>query len=88
MKKCSEVMTQNLVCCLPTDTASKAAQLMKDEDVGSIPVIEDEQTMKLIGIVTDRDLALQVGHVFLLIEEGNDDGNLGRVGHGGVKREA
>ena len=60
MKKCSDVMTQDPVCCLPTDTVSKAAQLMKDEDVGSIPVIEDEETMKLIGIVTDRDLALQV----------------------------
>ncbi|HXD10918.1 MAG TPA: CBS domain-containing protein [Anaerolineales bacterium] len=60
MKKCSDVMTQDPVCCLPTDSVSKAAQLMKDEDVGSIPVIEDEQTMKLIGIVTDRDLALQV----------------------------
>ena len=60
MKKCKDVMTQNPVCCLPTDTVSKAAQLMKDEDVGSIPVVEDEQTMKLIGIVTDRDLALQV----------------------------
>ena len=60
MKKCSDVMTQDPVCCLPTDTVSKAAQLMKSEDVGSIPVIEDEQTMKLIGIVTDRDLALQV----------------------------
>jgi len=60
MKKCKDVMTQNPVCCLPTDIVSKAARLMKDEDVGSIPVIEDEQTMKLIGIVTDRDLALQV----------------------------
>jgi CBS domain-containing protein len=60
MKKCSDVMTENPVCCLPTDTVSKVAQLMKAEDVGSIPVIEDEQTMKLIGIVTDRDLALQV----------------------------
>jgi len=60
MKKCKDVMTQNPVCCLPTDTVSKAAQLMKAENVGSIPVIEDEQTMKLIGIVTDRDLALQV----------------------------
>ena len=54
MKKCKDVMTQNPVCCLPTDTVSKAAQMMKDEDVGSIPVVEDEQTMKLIGIVTDR----------------------------------
>jgi CBS domain-containing protein len=60
MKKCSDVMTQSPVCCLPTDSVSKAAQLMEAEDVGSIPVIEDEQTMKLIGIVTDRDLALQV----------------------------
>ena len=60
MKKCSDVMTQDPACCLPTDTVSKAAQLMKDENVGSIPVIENEQTMKLIGIVTDRDLALQV----------------------------
>ena len=53
-------MTKDPVCCLPTDTVSKAAQLMKAEDVGSIPVVEDKQTMKLIGIVTDRDLALQV----------------------------
>jgi CBS domain-containing protein len=60
MKTCSEVMTKNPVCCLPTDTVSKASQLMKAEDVGSIPVVEDEQTMKLIGIVTDRDLAMQV----------------------------
>jgi CBS domain-containing protein len=60
MKKCSEVMTKNPSCCLPTDSVSKAAQLMQKEKVGSIPVIENEQTKKLIGIVTDRDLALQV----------------------------
>ena len=60
MKKCKDVMTQDPVCCLPTDTVSTAAQLMKTEDVGSIPVVEDIQTMKLIGIVTDRDLTLQV----------------------------
>ena len=33
---------------------------MKKGNVGSILVIESEQTKKLIGIVTDRDLALQV----------------------------
>lgn len=60
MKKCSEVMTKNPSCCLPTDTVAKAAQQMKKEKVGSIPVIENEKTKKLIGIVTDRDLALQV----------------------------
>ena len=43
MKTCSEVMTKDLVCCLPNDTAAKAAQLMKSENIGSIPVIESEQ---------------------------------------------
>src|SRR5689334_20009100 len=60
MKKCFEVMTQDPTCCLPTDLVSKAAALMKKENVGSIPVIESEQTRRLIGIVTDRDLALNV----------------------------
>ncbi|MBI5932142.1 MAG: CBS domain-containing protein [Chloroflexi bacterium] len=53
-------MTKSLVCCLPHDTAAKAAQLMRSGNIGSIPVIESEQTQKLVGIVTDRDLALKV----------------------------
>lgn len=60
MKKCDEVMTKNPVCCLPNDMAAKAARLMKLENIGSIPVIENEQTKKLVGIVTDRDLALKI----------------------------
>ena len=60
MKKCDEVMTKNPVCCLPNDVVAKVAQLMKSENVGSIPVIENEQNKKLIGIVTDRDLTLKV----------------------------
>ena len=59
MKKCSEVMTKNPVCCLPNDSVAKAAELMKSQNIGSIPVI-DEQTQKLVGIVTDRDLALKI----------------------------
>jgi CBS domain-containing protein len=53
-------MTKNIVFCVPDDLASKAAMLMKNENVGSIPVIEDEKTRKLVGIVTDRDLTLKV----------------------------
>ena len=33
---------------------------MKSEHVGSIPVVENEQTKKLVGIVTDRDLTLKI----------------------------
>lgn len=60
MLKCNVVMTENPVCCLPTDSVSSAAIKMKDENVGSIPVVESEESGKLIGIVTDRDLAVQV----------------------------
>jgi CBS domain-containing protein len=60
MKKCSEVMTKDPVCCLPNDSVAKAAELMKNENIGSIPVIESQQSQKLIGIVTDRDLALKI----------------------------
>ena len=60
MKKCNEVMTKNPVCCLPNDSVAKAAELMKSENIGSIPVIENKQSQKLVGIVTDRDLALEI----------------------------
>ena len=66
MKNCDEVMTKKLVCCLPNDTVARVAQLMKRENIGSIPVIESEQTQELVGIVTDRDLALKI------VAEGRD----------------
>jgi len=60
MKKCNEVMTKNPVCCLPDNMVAEAAKLMKSKNIGSIPVIENKQTKKLAGIVTDRDLALKI----------------------------
>jgi CBS domain-containing protein len=60
MKKCSEVMTSNPVCCLPDDMAADVAELMRSENSGSIPVVENTETRKLVGIVTDRDLALRI----------------------------
>jgi len=57
---CREVMTDNPVCCLPTDTVSQAARTMRREDVGPVPVVSDDQHKLLIGIVTDRDLAIKV----------------------------
>jgi CBS domain-containing protein len=57
---CKEVMTVNPVCCLATDLVSEAARIMRREDVGPVPVINDDQHRHLIGIVTDRDLAIKV----------------------------
>jgi CBS domain-containing protein len=36
-------MTEDPACCLPGDTVDQVAQLMKDDDVGSIPVIADQK---------------------------------------------
>jgi CBS domain-containing protein len=59
-KKCRDVMTENLVFCTPEDTVSKVAQLMKREDIGPVLIVDNERSKKLVGIVTDRDLALKV----------------------------
>src|SRR6266853_1471344 len=58
--KCSEVMTDNPVCCLSNDLVSQAARVMRREHIGPIPVVSDERTKEIIGIVTDRDLAIKV----------------------------
>lgn len=60
MITCQQVMTKDPVCCIPSDSVEKAARLMKKENVGSIPVVDDKKTLKLIGIVTDRDLAINI----------------------------
>lgn len=57
---CREIMTKDPECCLPSDSVMKAAQLMKSEDVGPIPIVDDKDGKKLTGIVTDRDLAIKV----------------------------
>lgn len=60
MKKCSQVMSMDPVTALPADTADHVAQLMKLENIGPIPIVESQQTRKLLGIVTDRDLAVKI----------------------------
>lgn len=58
--KCKEVMTVNPSCCLVTDTVHRAAQLMKSEDVGPIPILDDLENRRLEGVVTDRDIVLKL----------------------------
>jgi CBS domain-containing protein len=60
MTTCRELMTRDPVCCEPTDAVSRVAELMKKEDVGSVPVVETLSSRRLVGIVTDRDLVTKV----------------------------
>jgi len=54
------MMTKHPVCCLVSDKVDTIAQMMQTQDVGAIPVIENHASKKLIGIITDRDLAVRV----------------------------
>jgi CBS domain-containing protein len=51
-----EVMTEEAECTRPDATLQEAARRMKELDVGSLPVCEND---RLAGIVTDRDIVLR-----------------------------
>ena len=54
-----QIMTPNPAHCTPGATAQEAAALMRDNDCGSIPVVESSASQRLVGTVTDRDLAVR-----------------------------
>ena len=58
--KAKEIMTQNPRTVTPETAVQEAARLMESEDTGVLPVVESAQSKRLIGIVTDRDIALRV----------------------------
>lgn len=57
--KARELMTSNPEVVTPDEAVSHAARMMKELDVGAMPVVEDTSRMRLIGILTDRDLAVR-----------------------------
>ena len=59
-KRCKDLMTRDVKFCLPEDTAYHAARMMEVDQVGVLPVVENAESQKLTGIVTDRDLAMRV----------------------------
>ena len=55
--KVREVMTGSVDWVTPDTTVIEVAQLMKKDDVGSIPICKDH---RLMGMITDRDIVLKV----------------------------
>jgi CBS domain-containing protein len=58
--KAREIMSQDPRAVTPEMPVQQAAKLMKDEDVGILPVVEDNSSKRLIGVITDRDIAIRV----------------------------
>lgn len=55
-----EIMTKDPACVTPGTTVREAARVMQREDTGVVPVVEEGGDRKLVGVVTDRDLAIRV----------------------------
>jgi CBS domain-containing protein len=51
-----EVMTPNPRCVAPGDPIQNAARIMRDEDTGAVPVVENG---RILGMVTDRDIVIR-----------------------------
>ena len=54
--KVREAMTPGVRWVAPTDSVNTAATMMRDNDVGSLPIVDDGQ---LVGIITDRDIVMR-----------------------------
>jgi CBS domain-containing protein len=54
--KIREIMSTNIVKATPDNTLTDIALMMKNEDIGVLPVVEEDE---LIGIVTDRDIVVR-----------------------------
>lgn len=55
-KRCREIMSGNVTTASREMTLRDVAILMRDGDMGSLPIVEDK---KLVGIVTDRDIVVR-----------------------------
>ena len=55
--KIEEVMTPDVRYVNPDTSVLEIARKMRDEDIGSVPVVEND---RLIGMVTDRDIVVRV----------------------------
>jgi CBS domain-containing protein len=59
-----DIMTAGVECTTPSATLREAARMMRDLNIGPLPVCGDND--RLVGIITDRDIAIRA------VAEGDD----------------
>ena len=55
----TDLMSRNPSCCTPSTSLAEVARLMRDCDCGEIPVVESKDSMRPIGVITDRDITVR-----------------------------
>jgi len=53
-RRVADAMPQRVHCILPDTAVRRAAEMMRDERLTALPVVDE--TMRLVGLVTDRDM--------------------------------
>lgn len=56
--QCKDIMKKDVRCVDESDSVQRAAELMRDMNVGFIPVCD--RAAKVVGTLTDRDIAIRV----------------------------
>ena len=69
-----DIMSKDPICVTPDTSLADAARLMREENIGVVPVVDSEASRRLVGILTDRDIAIRA------VAEGRD-GTTTSVGH-------
>jgi CBS domain-containing protein len=57
--KVEEIMTKNPACGTSTTSLREIANMMIENDCGCIPIVENEENKKPIGMITDRDITIR-----------------------------
>jgi len=55
-----DVMSSNVECCTPQTELQYVARMMAERDCGAIPVVDSMDDMRVVGMVTDRDIVVRV----------------------------
>ena len=72
--KAQEIMSKNPTCVTADTPLVDAARLLKTAHIGVVPVVESTGAKRLVGVLTDRDIAIRA------VAEGRD-GATTSVGH-------
>jgi len=57
--KVRDIMTANPFVVTPRDSVSDAAEIMRHEGIGCLPVVDNLEKRSLVGVITDRDITLR-----------------------------
>jgi len=57
--KIQDIMSTEPSTVTPDTPITEAARLMKDHNIGMLPVVESQGSRRLVGVVTDRDITIR-----------------------------